>query len=148
MGESLGKANIGLTPTVSIGSTDLHSVGQLYLGGAKNKFTTFVSTQKQKHTVKIPNFKEFDVLVENIQNKSLSFIMDSILHGVQKAYKNNHVPFCTVVLPEINAYYVGQFLQLSMLEMIYLGKLLKVNPFDQPHVELYKQETRKILAHE
>ncbi len=39
LGESVGKefrkdksrANAGLTPTTSIGSTDLHSVGQLYL---------------------------------------------------------------------------------------------------------------------
>jgi glucose-6-phosphate isomerase len=32
-----------------------------------------------------------------------------------------------------------------MIETIYLGFLLGVNPFDQPNVESYKEETRKIL---
>ena len=32
-----------------------------------------------------------------------------------------------------------------MIEMIYLGHLMNVNPFDQPNVEEYKSETRKIL---
>jgi glucose-6-phosphate isomerase len=43
---------------------------------------------------------------------------------------------------------MGQLLQLQMLQIVYLGYLLHVNPFDQPHVELYKKETRKILTHE
>ena len=37
-------------------------------------------------------------------------------------------------------------MQFKMIEMVYLGKLLEVNPFDQPNVEEYKEETRKILS--
>ncbi len=33
-----------------------------------------------------------------------------------------------------------------MIETIFLGYLLDVNPFDQPNVESYKEETRKISA--
>jgi glucose-6-phosphate isomerase len=33
-----------------------------------------------------------------------------------------------------------------MMEIMYLGALMKVNPFNQPQVEEYKRETRKILA--
>ncbi len=48
--ESLGKRfdtagnsiYAGLTPIVSIGSTDLHSMVQLYLGGPRDKFTNFI----------------------------------------------------------------------------------------------------------
>ena len=32
-----------------------------------------------------------------------------------------------------------------MLETILLGKMMKINPFDQPSVELIKKETKKIL---
>ncbi len=54
MAESLGKefnkkgekVNIGITPDISIGSTDLHSMAQLYLGGPYDKFTTFLSDRK------------------------------------------------------------------------------------------------------
>ena len=31
------------------------------------------------------------------------------------------------------------------METILLGKMMKVNPFDQPSVELIKKETKKIL---
>lgn len=154
MGESLGKTvtdtttKVGITPTVTIGSTDLHSVGQLYLGGPKDRFTTFVSFEKNKHTLAVPDNKEFGSIVANIQNRPLSSIMHAIIEGTQRAYSKTDLPFCSVILPQKNEYYLGQFLQMYMLEIIYLGKLLDVNPFDQPHVELYKKETREILAHE
>ena len=54
----------------------------------------------------------------------------------------------TIVLPQKNARYIGQLMQMQMLEIMYLGYIFNVDPFDQPQVELYKKETRKILAHE
>ena len=37
-------------------------------------------------------------------------------------------------------------LQLKMMEIMYLGYFLDVNPFDQPNVEMYKRETQRLLA--
>lgn len=154
MGESIGKAenragktvNVGITPTVSVGSIDLHSVAQLYLGGPYDKFTTFIYSEKNKSNLSIPVLNEFENLVEKIQGKSLSTIMDAIMQGAQTAYKNNKRPFVSISIPEKSAYYLGQLLQIKMIEMMYLGYLLDVNPFNQPQVELYKKETRKILS--
>jgi glucose-6-phosphate isomerase len=70
------------------------------------------------------------------------------MHATQKVYVDHQLPFITIELPEKSAYYMGQWLQLHMLQTVYLGHLLRVNPFDQPQVELYKKETRKILTHE
>jgi len=156
MGESIGKernragdvVHVGMTPTVSIGSTDLHSVGQLYLGGPHDKFTTFITVEHMKSDCVVPVLPQFESLVANIQGRSLVSIMEAIVHGVQKAYRTQQVPFVTITIPEKSSSYIGQLLQCKMLEMMYLGFLLEVNPFDQPHVENYKQETRKILAHE
>ncbi len=156
LGESIGKehnrwgekVNSGITPTVSIGSTDLHSVGQLYLGGPYDKFTSFITVQQSKSNIVVPHLHEFEQLVAHIQGKRLSLIMDAILQGVYRAYKKNKRPFVSIVLPEKSAYYIGQLLQFKMIETIYLGYLLAINPFDQPQVELYKKETREILAHE
>ena len=153
VGESIGKkfnknkekVEVGVTPTVSVGTIDLHSVAQLYLGGPQDKFTTFVTAKPNKEIV-LPNIKAFDALVKNIQGKSLSFIMNSIVGGVKAAYKNDNRPFVSAHLPLVNEYTMGQLLQWKMLEIMYLGYLLNVNPFDQPQVELYKKETRKILA--
>ena len=74
--------------------------------------------------------------------------MQAIYKGTTIAYQNNSLPFVELQLPEKSAWCIGQFLQYNMMQIIYLGYLLNINPFDQPQVELYKQETRKILAHE
>ena len=74
--------------------------------------------------------------------------MDAIIRGVQTAYYKHKRPYASIVLPEKTAYHIGQLLQCKMIEMVYLGFLLDVNPFDQPNVELYKKETKEILAHE
>lgn len=157
MGESLGKAHKvdgkkneqTWVPIMSVGSTDLHSVGQLYLANVAKIITQCVVVEQNHFELKVPDFAQyFDQLVQNIQNKSLQHIMHAIVQGVQKAYAKKDLPFCTITLPEKNAHYLGQLLQYKMFEICYMGYLLEVNPFDQPEVEAYKSETREILAHE
>ncbi len=183
VGESLGKqldlsgkeVFVGITPTVSVGSTDLHSVAQLYLGGPYDKFTSFISVgcfclnkvdfsparpecssmlcKSEKNVsrdqagldINIPDLPELNKLVPEIQNKSVGDILGAIFTGTCNAYKNSGRPYVSIIFPEISEYYLGQFLQFKMLEVIYLAKLLNINPFDQPQVELYKVETRKLL---
>ncbi len=153
MGESIGKefdikgkkVNVGITPTVSVGTVDLHSVGQLYLGGPYDKFITFCSLQTYNYDVKLPDVQQCAECGINVEGKPLSEIMNAILQGVKKAYQKENRPFCELIIPKREPQYIGQFLQLYMIEIIYLGFLLNINPFDQPNVELYKQETRKIL---
>lgn len=154
MGESIGKefdrtgkqVYMGITPTVSIGSTDLHSVGQLYMGGPRDKITTFITVGANNNDLVVPAHPEYAGLCPSIQDKTYSQIMDAIIDGVQKAYGKQPLPFMSITLPEKSAFYIGQLLQLKMLEIIYLGFLLDINPFDQPQVESYKEETRQILA--
>lgn len=153
LAESLGKPSeqgkpLGITPTVSVGSTDLHSVGQLYLGGPKARVTTFVWVKNPEASIRVPDMPEFNTLVPHLQKKSLHAIMEAIFKGTQQAYADAQCAFMTIMMPEKNAFYIGQFLQMQMIATIYLGALLKVNTFDQPQVELYKRNTRKILADE
>jgi glucose-6-phosphate isomerase len=152
LGESVGKekdlsgntVNIGITPEVSIGPTDLHSVGQLYLGGPKDKITTFIHGDVDGD-VDIPKEMIFDGFVENINSKSVNVIMDAILRGVKNTYKEKELPFMEVNLERVNPYSIGEFLQFKMIEIMYLGRLMNVNTFDQPNVESYKEETKNIL---
>jgi len=153
MAESLGKefskegamVNVGITPTVSIGSTDLHSMAQLYLGGPYDKFTTFVSVENNNSHVNVPRLKGYSRLVDGIQGKSLADIMHAMLEGTKEAFRKGGRPFMEIGLPCKSEYFLGQFLQFKMMETMYLAYLLDVNPFDQPNVESYKEETRKIL---
>jgi len=152
MGESVGKeqsldgaiVHAGITPTVSLGSTDLHSVGQLYLGGPKDKLTTFVSSG-QSAAISVPGERVFPELIPMINGKSATDIMIAILEGVKIAYQKADLPFMEVVLDAVDVYSIGAYLQFKMLEMMYLGQLLNVNSFDQPNVESYKIETKRLL---
>ncbi|MFQ5475341.1 MAG: hypothetical protein ACE5DM_05915 [Candidatus Nanoarchaeia archaeon] len=154
MGESLGKeydlkkrkVNAGITPTVSVGSTDLHSMAQLYLGGPYDKYTTFLRVDSNKSRISVPKDHSFDDLVPNIQGRPLKKIMDAIIEGVQVAFVKGKRPFSEISLPDKSAASVGQLLQFKMMEMMFLGVLMGVNTFDQPNVELYKVETKKILG--
>ena len=153
MGESIGKEyNLenkqvftGITPTVSIGSVDLHSMAQMYLGGPYDKFTTFITVENNFSNISIPNKQEYEDLVKGIQGRSLKDVMDAILVGTQKAFEKKKRPFMEIKLPDKSAYYIGQLLQFKMLEMMYLGSLMGVNTFNQPNVEEYKIETKAIL---
>lgn len=145
MGESLGKDGKGITPTVSIGTTDLHSVGQLYLGGPKDKFTTFVSVKDHGKDFVVPDKNDLDSLTPDITGKKFSEILEATLRGVKKVYQKRGLPFAEIELKEISEETLGWFMQTKMMETISLGKLMGVNPFDQPQVELYKEETRKLL---
>jgi len=156
MAESLGKefdkngrkVNVGITPTVSIGSTDLHSVAQLYLGGPYDKFTTFISVRKPRLQMYVPKTDECSDLVHGIDGKSLEEILNAILEGTKEAFRKDKRPFVEISLPDKSEFSIGQFMQFKMIETMYLGHLLNVNPFNQPDVEKYKRETRRILSGE
>ena len=146
MAESLGKEksldgsviNTGITPIVSIGSVDLHSVAQLYFGGPKDKFTTFVSAGETEDGMRMPDDRLFKTLAPELAERSPNEIMRAILDGVKAAYAKNDMPYMEVVLPSVSAHTLGMFLQFNMLSIMYLGKLRNVNAFDQPNVEAYK----------
>ncbi len=154
LGESLGKGkdldgkevHAGLMPSISIGSTDLHSVVQLYFAKSSDKFTNFIWTEKNQGNVFVPDDAKFNSLTPHISGKSARDIMAAILQAVKSEYKNHAMPFTETVLSDLTPKSIGEWMQFKMLETMYLGKLLNVNAFDQPEVEAYKVETEKILT--
>ncbi|MEM4282627.1 MAG: hypothetical protein QW559_00330 [Candidatus Woesearchaeota archaeon] len=136
----------GITPTVSIGSNDMHSMAPLYLAGPFDKWTTFVRVIENKESPRLPVIEEYERIVPKIQGKRIDELRNTILDGVQAAYKKNKRPFAEITLPDLSTKSIGQFIMLKMIETVLIGSLLNVNPFDQPAVEKYKAETRVLLA--
>jgi len=153
LAESIGKefdrdgkvVHCGIMPTVSIGSTDLHSMGQLYLAGPRDKMTTFVSVGNDTKSVSVPKKGVFNGLVDSIYGKTSTEIMSAILSGIKRTYQKKKIPFCEIILDDISPKSLGEFMQFKMMEVMFLGELLNVNAFDQPNVEEYKIETKRIL---
>lgn len=154
LGESIGKETnsgepVSITPTVSVGSTDLHSVGQLYLGGPKVRVTTFVSVSLTPDSPIVPsNGRVFKELAPMITGKTVSKVMSAILSGTKHAYNGRDLPYMEIELEGLTLRELGAFMQMKMIEVMCLAYLLKVNAFNQPAVELYKIETKKILEEE
>ena len=138
------KINSGITPITSIGSTDLHSMAQLYLGGPNDKLHCFINIKKQTK-VKVPRDKNIGKITSNLVGKNMQEIMEAIYGGVTGAFRKKRKPFYQIKLEKIDEYNIGALLQMKMIEMMYLGALFNVNPFDQPNVEEYKKVTKELL---
>lgn len=144
--ESLGKNGQGITPTVSIGSADLHSMFQLYIAGPKDKFTSFVTIDRGEH-VPVEKFEpSFDALAPDITGKTLADIMGAIVAGVKEAYKKHDLPYVEFHLEAPTEKEFGRFLQFKLVEIMCLAKLMGVDAFGQSSVEEYKVITKEILS--
>ncbi|VVB57666.1 Glucose-6-phosphate isomerase [uncultured archaeon] len=94
----------------------------------------------------VPASPELDALVPHAGGERLSHLMEAISGGVQAAYRAQSIPYAHVRLPNTSEASVGALMQMEMVEMMLLAKLMHLNAFDQPAVEAYKKETKRILA--
>lgn len=150
--ESLGKTHdrdgrtvrTGVTPTVSLGSVDLHSMAQLIFGGPKDRWTMLVSI-RDPQTSHFPakGFASLAHLSGHTPNETFR----AILAGTRAAYLKNALPFLDVEFPAPTPYAVGAWMAWMMAAVYIAGEILNINPFDQPAVEDYKEATRTYLSH-
>ena len=141
--ESLGKKKKGILPIISVMPKDNHSVMQLYLDGFKNNFFTIFYSH-EKNSPKINNER---VLLEQkfLKNKDINQIMYAQKKATEFVFKKKNIPFRSFEIKKRDEKTLGELFCFFILETILIGKSLKVNPFDQPAVELIKKETKKIL---
>ena len=141
--ESLGKKSKGILPVISTMPKDNHSLLQLYLDGIKNNFFTFFSaTDKESEII---NNKFLQKTHNYLKNKSFSKILNAQKSATEKVFLKKKLPFRSFEVKVRNEETLGELFSFFILETILLGRALKVNPFDQPSVELIKKETKKIL---
>ena len=141
--ESLGKKGKGLLPVISSMPRDNHSLMQYYLDGNRNSFFTFFFIRNQSSD-KIVNK---DVLNSHyyLKNKNVFKIREAQFLATQKVFKKKNIPFRSFQLNKRNEKSLGELFTFFILETILLGKLLNINPYNQPAVELIKTDTKKIL---
>ena len=141
--ESLGKKSKGILPIVSQMPKDNHSVMQFYLDGPKNNFFTFFDVfNKKSEKIDKSNLLESHLY---LKNKSINEIILAQRLATEKIFKKKKIPFRSFFVKKKNEQTLGELFCFFILETILLGRALKVNPFDQPSVELIKKETKKIL---
>ena len=141
--ESLGKKNQGFLPLISNAPKDHHSLLQLYLDGPKDKFFNIFSLEnnsKNKLNIKTTGMSKI------LDKKKISTIKNAQKKALIKAFIRKKIPFREFKIKKENEEVLGQLFSLFIVETIIVGKLLKINPFDQPAVEEVKINTKKILS--
>ena len=141
--ESLGKKKKGLLPIVSSMPKDNHSVMQLYLDGFTNNFFTFFFVH-EKGSQKIID-KNILSSKKFLKKKRLMDITYAQKQATENIFKKKGIPFRSFEIFKRDEKTLGELFNFFVLETILLGHAMKVNPYDQPAVELIKKETKKIL---
>ncbi len=141
--ESLGKKKFGIFPIISSMPKDNHSLMQLYLDGPKNNFYTFFYVDEKKSN-KINNKSILDTY-KVLKNKNLNEIIFAQKIATEKIFLNKKIPFRSFRIFKRNEEALGELFTFFILETILIASVLKINPYDQPAVELIKKETVKKL---
>ena len=120
-GESEGKNRQGVFPASVIYSTDLHSMGQFMQDGRRN-------------------------LWETIINYPTDEINAKVVKAVLTAHVTGRIPVLKLDVPSFDEKGFGELIYFFEMACAVSAKLFGVNPFDQPGVEAYKNELKKLMA--
>jgi len=141
--ESLGKKNLGFLPVVSSAPKDHHSLLQLYLDGPKDKvFNIFSLNSKSSETIKVNHSHDS---TNFLNKKKFGVVKNAQKNSLVKSFIKKGIPFREFKIKKINEEALGELFSLFIIETVIIGKLLNINPFDQPAVEEIKTNTKKIL---
>ncbi len=153
-GESLGKryslngkvVNVGQTPVKALGVTDQHSQIQLYTEGPYDKVITFLGVDRYRSVCDIPEGCKDIPAVSFLGGHTLNELIQAEQMATAYALTRSKRMNCTVTLPEVNAFTIGQLLQFFEIQTAYCGAMLDINTFDQPGVEEGKNSTYALLG--
>ena len=137
-GESEGKEGKGLWPAILQFSTDLHSMGQFLQQGNRIFFETLIIVDGYDEEIQIPGGP--------LAGMSLEELNDAMIEGVINAHRKDGIPLIEVHIPELTPFYFGQLVYFLETTCAITAMLTGVNPFNQPGVEAYKKEMRKVCG--
>ncbi len=147
LAESLGKDERGALPLTTLNTQDLHSRAQQHQEGRRDKLITnlIVDSSRTDPLPVGPHAYGEDPL-DSIQDATLSTLNGAALEGTNRAYQDVGRPTADIRLPAGDEHSLGQFFQMMMLATVVEGKLLGINPYGQPGVEMYKNNMNEILG--
>ena len=141
--ESLGKKGKGFLPTISQAPKDHHILLQLYLDGPRDKLFYVLSSDLTSD--KKINSNKLDKEFKYLNNKSLNQIKNAQKNSFLQNLKKKQIPFREFKIRSNDEQTLGELFSYFIIETAIVGKLININPFDQPAVESLKKATKKEL---
>ncbi len=145
-GESEGKNGKGLFPVCLLNTTDLHSMGQYIQDGERLMFETILQVKNANKQIEIPYDEDNKDGLNYLLSHSLNQINQVALQAARKAHISGGVPQLTVSVETINEEILGALLYFFEFAGVLSAYTLKVNPFNQPGVEAYKNNMFDLLG--
>ncbi len=146
--ESLGKEGKGPTPVKALGVTDQHSQLQLYMEGPLDKVITFVTVKRFRSRLDIPihfaPFADIAYLGGHTFNELIYTEQTATEAALTKAKRPNAKLEMDVVSP----FELGEFFYCLELATVCCGLMMRINPLNQPGVELGKRYTQALMGRE
>ena len=139
-GESEGKDGKGVYPTCLCFSRDLHSMGQFLQQGSQIFYETLIRIKESNYDFVIP-----ECAGKPFARKTLEQINDCSENGVISAHSKAGIPIMTIEIPKLNEFYLGQLIYFFEMSCAISAYCIGVNPFNQPGVENYKSEMRRLV---
>jgi glucose-6-phosphate isomerase len=143
-GESEGKDKKGALPQTIDLTTDLHSLGQWLQDGEPIAFETAIDA-KTGHDLEIPSGGSTGGGPDHVAGKQLHTVNRAALAAALEAHADRGTPCLRIEIPEIAAGTIGALLYFFEYSCAISGYMLGVDPFDQPGVEAYKRNMRRLL---
>jgi len=152
--ESLGKQRdlagrptvVGPTPIRALGATDQHSQVQLYREGPNDKVFIFLEVERFATDVRIPRARGTPPELSYLQGSSLGRLLRAEKRATEAALVASQRPCLTIRFPRVTEETVGQFIMLWEAATTIMGRLLNINPYDQPAVQLGKEYTYALMG--
>ena len=145
-GESEGKDQLGIFPTGVDFTTDLHSMGQYIQQGRRNLFETVINVIEPKSDIIIKEDEDNIDGLNFLDGKTVSFVNKKAMEGTIEAHVEGDVPNILLNLDRLDEETIGHLIYFFEKACAMSGKILGVNPFDQPGVEAYKKKMFKLLG--
>ena len=146
--ESLGKDGQGTTPLACLGPLDQHSQLQLFMDGPNEHYLTFIRVPVGGTGTVIPpdlaDLAGFDIMA----GRPVGDLVAAQTQAVPEALRRAGRAVRFIDLHRMDAGGLGALFMHFILETVIAGRLMGVDPFGQPAVELGKQLTRQKLAGE
>ncbi len=144
LAESLGKGEgFNPIPVAAIGTQDQHSLLQQWMAGPRKSWHLFIR-EIDKPRLEVP--KNVPDSFGYIAGKTFGQLLDACYEGTSQALTSAKRPHATIALQRLDEYHIGQLFFLFMTEVVYLGKLYRIDIYGQPAVEVGKQITKGILS--
>ncbi|HRD75019.1 MAG TPA: glucose-6-phosphate isomerase [Hyphomicrobiaceae bacterium] len=143
--ESLGKGGHGSTAHACLGPLDQHSQLQLFMDGPRDHVVTVLRSPLAGTGPRVEADLAQAAGVDYLAGRTVGDLVAAQTSAIPEALRRAGRPVRTFDLAALDEATLGALMMHMMLETILAARLLGVDPFGQPAVELAKDLTRQAL---